>query len=199
MKTLDFIFDFGSPNAYLVHKVLPEFKLVNNIHINYMPCLLGGIFKQTNNRSPMEAFTNILGKSDYENLEMKRFIEKHKINNYNPNPFFPVNTLTLMRGAIVAHRENWLDKYIEAGFHHMWENPKNMGDPEVYKNAMLSSGFNSSDLLNKIQTNEVKEQLITNTRRAVEKGVFGVPTFFLEDQMFFGKERLMQIEAILTD
>ena len=104
-----------------------------------------------------------------------------------------------MRGAIVAHRENWLDNYIEAGFHHMWENPKNMGDPEVYKNAMLSSGFNSSDLLNKMQTNEVKEQLITNTRRAVEKGVFGVPTFFLEDQMFFGKERLMQIEAILTD
>jgi 2-hydroxychromene-2-carboxylate isomerase len=199
METLDFIFDFGSPNAYLVHKVLPEFKLVNRIKINCIPCLLGGIFKQTNNRSQMEAFANILGKSDYENLELKRFIEKHKINNYKPNPFFPVNTLILMRGAIVAHREDWLDNYIEAGFHHMWEDPKDMGDQEVYKNAMLSSGFNISDLLTKIQANEVKEQLITNTKRAVEKGVFGVPTFFLGNQMFFGKERLMQIEAILSD
>ena len=199
MKTLDFIFDFGSPNAYLVHKVLPEFKLVNNLRINYVPCLLGGIFKQTNNRSPMEAFANVLGKSDYENLELKRFIEKHKIKNYKPNPFFPVNTLLLMRGAIVAQQENWLNNYVDAGFHHMWEDPKNMGDQEVYKNAMLSSGFNISDLLKKIQTNEVKEHLITNTKRAVEKGVFGVPTFFLGNQMFFGKERLMQIEAILSD
>ena len=199
MKTLDFIFDFGSPNAYLVHKVLPKFRLVNNIRINYVPCLLGGIFKQTNNRSPMEAFANVLGKSDYENLELKRFIEKHKIKNYMPNPFFPVNTLLLMRGAIVAQQENWLNNYIEAGFHHMWEDPKNMGNEEVFKNAMLSSGFNISDLLKKIQANEVKEQLITNTKRAVEKGVFGVPTFFLGNQMFFGKERLMQIEAILSD
>ena len=199
MKTLDFIFDFGSPNAYLVHKVLPEFKLVNNLRINYVPCLLGGIFKQTNNRSPMEAFANVLGKSDYENLELKRFIEKHKIKNYKPNPFFPVNTLLLMRGAIVAQQENWLNNYVEAGFHHMWEDPKNMGDQEVYKNAMLSSGFNISDLLKKIQTNEVKEHLITNTKRAVEKGVFGVPTFFLGNQMFFGKERLMQIESTLSD
>ena len=199
MMTLDFIFDFGSPNAYLVHKVLPKFRLVNNIRINYVPCLLGGIFKQTNNRSPMEAFANVLGKSDYENLELKRFIEKHKIKNYKPNPFFPVNTLLLMRGAIVAQQENWLNNYVEAGFHHMWEDPKNMGDEEIFKNAMLSSGFNISDLLKKIQANEVKQQLITNTKRAVEKGVFGVPTFFLGNQMFFGKERLMQIEAILSD
>ena len=199
MKTLDFIFDFGSPNAYLVHKVLPKFRLVNNIRINYVPCLLGGIFKQTNNRSPMEAFANVLGKSDYENLELKRFIEKHKIKNYKPNPFFPVNTLLLMRGAIVAQQENWLINYVEAGFHHMWEDPKNMGDEEIFKNAMLSSGFNISDLVKKIQANEVKQQLITNTKRAVEKGVFGVPTFFLGNQMFFGKERLMQIEAILSD
>ena len=199
MKTLDFIFDFGSPNAYLVHKVLPKFRLVNNLRINYVPCLLGGIFKQTNNRSPMEAFANVLGKSDYENLELKRFIEKHKIKNYKPNPFFPVNTLLLMRGAIVAQQENWLNNYVDAGFHHMWEDPKNMGDQEVYKNAMLSSGFNISDLLKKIQTNEVKEHLITNTKRAVEKGVFGVPTFFLGNQMFFGKERLMQIESTLSD
>ena len=147
----------------------------------------------------MEAFANVLGKSDYENLELKRFIEKHKIKNYKPNPFFPVNTLLLMRGAIVAQQENWLNNYVEAGFHHMWEDPKNMGDEEIFKNAMLSSGFNISDLLKKIQTNEVKQQLITNTKRAVEKGVFGVPTFFLGNQMFFGKERLMQIEAILSD
>ena len=104
-----------------------------------------------------------------------------------------------MRGAIVAQQENWLNNYVDAGFHHMWEDPKNMGDQEVYKNAMLSSGFNISDLLKKIQTNEVKEHLITNTKRAVEKGVFGVPTFFLGNQMFFGKERLMQIESTLSD
>ena len=99
----------------------------------------------------------------------------------------------------LAQQENWLNNYVDAGFHHMWEDPKNMGDQEVYKNAMLSSGFNISDLLKKIQTNEVKEHLITNTKRAVEKGVFGVPTFFLGNQMFFGKERLMQIESTLSD
>lgn len=199
MKTLDFIFDFASPNAYLVHKVIPKIRLRRNIKINYIPCLLGGIFKETNNRSPMDAFSSIKGKLNYERLELLRFIREHKIITYKANPFFPVNTLILMRGAIVAERGNWLENYIEAGFYHMWEEPKDMSNLEVYKNAMQNSGFKVPDLLDQIQSDEVKKQLKMNTNTAVEKGAFGVPTFFLGNEMFFGKERLTQIEAILSN
>jgi 2-hydroxychromene-2-carboxylate isomerase len=199
MKLVDFIFDFASPNTYLVHKVFPEIEMRTDSKLNYIPCLLGGIFKQTNNQAPMNAFADVLGKNAYENLELVRFIEEHKITTFKTNPYFPVNTLILMRGAIVAQNEGNLQKYVEAGFHHMWESPKNMGDPDVYLQAMSNSGFDGLDLLEKMQSKEVKEKLILNTSEAVKKGTFGMPTFFVGDQMFYGKERLMQIEKIVSD
>ena len=199
MKIVDFIFDFASPNTYLVHKVFPEIEMRTDSKLNYIPCLLGGIFKQTNNQAPMNAFADVLGKNAYENLELVRFIEEHKITTFKTNPYFPVNTLILMRGAIVAQNEGNLKNYIEAGFHHMWESPKNMGDPDVYLQAMSNSGFDGLDLLEKMQSKEVKEKLILNTSEAVKKGTFGMPTFFVEGQMFYGKERLMQIEKIVSD
>ena len=130
---------------------------------------------------------------------MKIVDEEHKITTFKTNPYFPVNTLILMRGAIVAQNEGNLQKYIEAGFHHMWESPKNMGNPDVYLQAMSNSGFDGLDLLEKMQSKEVKVKLILNTREAVKKGTFGMPTFFVEGQMFYGKERLMQIEKIVSD
>ena len=199
MKIVDFIFDFASPNTYLVHKIFPEIEKRTNSKLNYIPCLLGGIFKQTNNQAPMNAFADVLGKNAYENLELIRFIEEHKIITFKKNPYFPVNTLILMRGAIVAQNEGNLKNYIEAGFHHMWESPKNMGDPEIYLQAMSNSGFDGLDLLEKMQSKEVKEKLISNTNKAVKKGTFGMPTFFVGDKIFYGKERLAQIEKILSD
>lgn len=198
MKIVNFIFDFASPNTYLVHKVFPEIEMRTDSKLNYIPCLLGGIFKQTNNQAPMNTFADVIGKNAYEHLELLRFIEEHKITTFKKNPYFPVNTLILMRGAIVAQNEGNLQNYVEAGFHHMWESPKNMADPDIYLKAMSSSGFDGLDLLEKMQSKEVKEKLILNTSKAVKKGAFGMPTFFVEDQMFYGKERLAQIEKIVS-
>lgn len=105
----------------------------------------------------------------------------------------------MMRGAIVAQNEGYLEEYVKVGFHHMWETPKKMSDPEIYKKAMSSSGFNGSDLLEKSQIQDVKDRLMENTKQAVEKGAFGTPTFFVQDQIFYGKERLHQIEKLLSD
>lgn len=199
MKTVHFVFDFASPNSYLVYKVLPNILEKLNSKLIYTPCLLGGIFKLTNNQSPMSAFAHVLGKNNYEDLEFERFIEANQIKTYVENPYFPVNTLIMMRGAIVAQNEGYLEEYVKVGFHHMWETPKKMSDPEIYKKAMSSSGLNGSDLLEKSQIQDVKDRLMENTKQAVEKGAFGTPTFFVQDQMFYGKERLHQIEKLLSD
>ena len=114
-KTIDFIFDFGSPNAYFSHQVLPKLAAEKGASINYIPCLLGGIFKLTNNQAPMVAFANVKGKVAYDMLEIKRFIEKHGLTKFQMNPHFPVNTLLLVRGAIAADKDGRLGDYIEVG------------------------------------------------------------------------------------
>jgi 2-hydroxychromene-2-carboxylate isomerase len=142
----------------------------------------------------MLAFAPIKGKLDYERVEMTRFIEKHGLTNFRLNPHFPVNTLLLMRGAIVAGQDGRLMEYIDAGLTHMWEEPKKMDDPEIFAAAMSASGFDGAGLLERVQDPEVKSRLADNTARAVERGVFGIPTFFVGDEMFFGKDRLPQVE-----
>ncbi len=102
-----------------------------------------------------------------------------------------------MRGAIVAERNGDLDRYIAAGLYHMWEEPKKMDDPEVFVAAMTASGFDGADLLHETQDPEIKQKLVQNTEAAVERGVFGIPTFFVGDEMFFGKDRLLQVEEEL--
>ncbi|NNL11804.1 MAG: 2-hydroxychromene-2-carboxylate isomerase [Pseudomonadales bacterium] len=196
--SIDFIFDFASPNAYLVHKVLPEITARNNATINYQICLLGGIFKSTGNQAPMLAFANIPAKLEYEQLEMQRFIEKHQLDKFTFNPHFPVNSLLLMRGAIEIQRDSGdFEKYIETGLRCMWEDGLKMDDPDVYVKAMTNAGFDGANLLEKTADPAVKQQLMNNTSDAVARGVFGVPTFFVGDEMFFGKERLDQVEAAL--
>lgn len=196
-KTIDFIFDFGSPNAYLSHKVLPGIAERTGATVNYIPCLLGGIFKATGNQSPVQAFGGIKGKMEYERLEMDRFIKRHGLTNFRMNPHFPVNTLMLMRGAVAAAIDGRLAEYVDAGLSAMWEQGLKMDDPEVFGATMSAAGFAADELGARIQDPAVKAQLISNTEAAVARGVFGIPTFFVGDEMFFGKDRLGQVEEML--
>ena len=192
--TIDFIFDFGSPNAYLSHRVLPGIAERTGARINLIPCLLGGIFKATGNQSPMTAFGEVKGKLAYERLEMMRFIKKHRLDKFAMNPNFPVNTLMLMRGAVAAEMDGTLDAYVEAGLKHMWEDGLKMDDPDVYADAMTKAGLDGAALLARTQDPTVKAKLAENTAAAVERGAFGIPTFFVGGEMFFGKDRLGQVE-----
>lgn len=193
-KTVDFIFDFASPNAYMCHKVLPEIAARTGATFNYIPCLLGGIFKATGNQAPMMAFNGIKGKLEYDRLEIERFLKKHGLTQFAMNPHFPVNTLLLMRGAIAAEMDGRLMEYVDAGVAHMWEQGLKMDDPEVYAAAMTKAGFDGADLLARTQDPAVKQKLVDNTSAAVERGAFGIPTFYVGKEMFFGKERLGQLE-----
>ena len=199
MNTVDFYFDFGSPNSYLAHMAAKDVAKRTGATFNYVPVLLGGVFKLTGNQSPAFTYANIKGKLAYEFLEIERFAKKHRLTKFKMNPHFPINTLTLMRAAIAADAEGRLDEYIEACFAHMWESEKKMDDPEIFIEAMSASGLDGGGLLEATQQPDIKTKLIANTDKAVERGVFGVPTFFVGDEMYFGKDRLGQVEEALTD
>jgi 2-hydroxychromene-2-carboxylate isomerase len=197
-KTVDFYFDFASPNAYLSHQVVPRIEERTGTKFNYIPVLLGGIFKATNNKPPMEAFFGILNKNEYQSVEMKRFQERHGIDKFKMNPHFPVMSLQIIRGAVGAQQDGYLDKYIDEVLKHMWEEPKKMDDPEVIKEAFTESGFDADRLMNQMQDPEIKAQLIENTEKAVKRGTFGIPTFFVGDDIYFGKDTLWQVEEALA-
>ena len=197
-KTVEFLFDFGSPNAYLSHRVAPAIEVRAGARFVYTPVLLGGVFKLTNNQSPIVAFANVKNKLDYEMLETRRFVARHKLDAFTFNPHFPVNTLQIMRGAVVAEAEGVLAAYVEAVFQHMWERPKKMDDPEVIRAALAESGLDAERLLARTQDPRVKDTLAANTQRAVERGAFGVPTFFVGNEMYFGKDRLRDVEEELA-
>jgi 2-hydroxychromene-2-carboxylate isomerase len=195
---IEFHFDFGSPNAYLAHRVIPAIEERTRVRFRYVPVLLGGVFKSTGNRSPIEAFAGIRNKPEYEQLETERFLRRHGIENYVRNPFFPVNTLQLMRAGAAAEIDGGLEQYVEAMFHHMWEAPKKMEDPDVFRRALTTSGFDADAMLARIQDPAVKARLIANTEMSVARGAFGAPTFFVGDAIYFGKDRLRDVEdAIL--
>lgn len=196
---VEFHFDFGSPNAYLSHLIIPKIEQRTGVKFEYVPILLGGIFKLTNNRSPIEAFGEVRNKLPYERLETQRFIKRHAIRNYEFNPHFPVKTIALMRGAIAAQRLDVFDRYVDEMFRHMWAQPKKMDDPEVFRAALRESGFDAAEMIALTQDQAIKEQLLTNTARSVERGAFGAPTFFVGDEMFFGKERLRDVEEAILD
>lgn len=193
-KTIDFIFDFGSPNAYLAWRVLPGIAERTGAAINLIPCLLGGIFKATNNQSPVAAFAQVQGKLAYEALETRRFVQRHGLSAFRQNPHFPVNTLLIMRGLIAARRQGVGDRYLEAILAGMWEQGEKLDDPEVAAHVLQAAGLDAQALLAATQDPEVKAELVANTEAAVARGVFGIPTFFVGDEMFFGKERLPQVE-----
>jgi 2-hydroxychromene-2-carboxylate isomerase len=198
MPKLEFLFDFGSPNAYLAHQVVPEIEGRTGAKFEYVPVLLGGIFKATGNQSPMQAFGHIKNKIAYERLETQRFVERHKLAKFQFNPFFPVNTLQIMRAAVAAQNRRELPRYMDAVFHHMWEAPKKMDDPAVIRAALIESGLDADALVAASQTPEVKDTLIKNTEAAVARGVFGIPTFFVDGAIYFGKDRLRDVEEAIA-
>jgi 2-hydroxychromene-2-carboxylate isomerase len=193
-KSVDFIFDFASPNAYLTHKALAGIAQRTGATFNYIPCLLGGIFKATGNQAPFVAFAKIKGKQEYNRLETQRFINKHKLTSFKMNPHFPMSTVTLIRGLIVAEEMGQKDAYIEAVLKAMWEDGENMGDVDVVVRVLTEAGFDGKAIVDKTQDPTVKAELIDNTATAVNRGAFGIPTFFVGTEMFFGKERLGQVE-----
>jgi len=197
MPTVEFHFDFGSPNAYLAHRVIPAIEARTGVRFHYVPILLGGVFKATGNRSPVEAFAGIRNKLEYERLETERFIRRHGITNFVRNPFFPVNTLRIMRGAVGAEMDGDLARYVGAMFHHMWENPKKMDEPAVIRAALDESGLDGARVLERFEDPAVKARLIANTERSVERGCFGSPTFFVNDAIYFGKDRLRDVEEAI--
>ena len=192
-----FLFDFGSPNAFLSHEAIPAIEKRIGMKFEYVPVLLGGIFKATNNRSPAETLAGIKNKPEFQTLETERFVKRFNVKPYAWNPFFPVNTLILMRAAIAAQLEGAFEKYVDAAFHHMWVEPEKMDDPEVAVKALTASGLDAARLFARAQEPEVKAKLMENTQNAVERGAFGSPTFFVGNEMFFGKEQLREVEEMV--
>src|SRR5215470_5389715 len=199
MVKVEFHFDFGSPNAYLAHLVVPEIERRTGVGFEYVPILLGGVFKLTNNRSPAESLAGIKNKREYERLEMRRFIDRHRITRFQPNPFFPVNTLMLMRGALAARSLGVFDRYVAEMFRHMWADPKKMDDAQVLRAALEESGLDTERFFELVQTREIKDELLASTERSVARGTFGAPTFFVADEMFFGKDRLRDVEERILE
>jgi 2-hydroxychromene-2-carboxylate isomerase len=193
-----FLFDFGSPNAYLSHLAIPAIEQRIGVKFEYVPILLGGIFKSTNNKSPVETLAGIKNKREFHTVETERFVKRFQVQPYVMNPFFPVNTLNLMRTAIAAQLEGVFETYVEAAFHHMWREPKKMDDPEVAAKALAFSGLDAQKLFARAGEPEVKGMLIKNTEEAVARGAFGSPTFFVGNEMFFGKEQLREVEEMVS-
>ena len=191
---VEFHFDFGSPNAYLAHKLLPAIEKRTGATFTYVPVLLGGVFKLTNNQAPMVQFKDIKNKPEYQRLETQRFIRKHGLNRFRMNPHFPVNTVQIMRGAVAAEMDGRLAAYVDAVFRHMWEEGKKMDDPEIIRAALDASGLDGTRTLQRIQDPAVKDRLLKNTEGSVARGTFGSPTFFVGEEMFFGKDRLGDVE-----
>jgi 2-hydroxychromene-2-carboxylate isomerase len=198
MKKVEFHFDFGSPNAYLSHLVIPEIEKRTGSKFEYVPILLGGVFKLTNNRSPAESLAGIKNKPQYERLETTRFIRRHRISRFQSNPFFPVNTLMIMRGAIAARSMGVFERYVDEMYLHMWAEPKKMDDPDIVRGVLDAAAFDTGRWFELIQTAAVKDELLRNTERSVERGTFGSPTFFVDGEIFFGKDRLRDVEDMIV-
>ena len=194
MPDTEFHFDFGSPNAYLAHRMIPGIEARTGQRFTYVPVLLGGLFKLAHNRSPMEAYAEIPNKLAYERLEMKRFIERNGLTAFRFNPHFPVNTLKIMRGACAAQRLGCLAPYVEAMYVAMWEQGRNMSDDAEIGSVLQAAGLDAAAIAARSQDAEVKAELLANTERSHARGAFGSPTFFVGDEIFFGKDKLRDVE-----
>ncbi|MDH3644228.1 MAG: 2-hydroxychromene-2-carboxylate isomerase [Gammaproteobacteria bacterium] len=196
-RRVEFHFDFGSPNAYLSHLVIPGIEERTGATFEYVPILLGGVFKATNNASPAVTLQGIRNKPEYQALETQRFLVAHGITRYERNPHFPVNTLQLMRGAVFAQQTDFFEQYVEEMYRHMWAEPKKMDEADVIEAALLESGLPAAEIIAGMQDPAVKQRLIKNTEGSVARGVFGSPSFFVDDELYFGKDRLRDVEEAI--
>lgn len=195
MAVVQFLFDFGSPNAFLAHRVIPQIEQRTGAKFIYVPILLGGLFKLTGNQSPATAFAGIKNKPEYNQLEMRRFLARHGIADFVFNPHFPVNTLQLMRGAVAAQELAVFERYVDAIYDAMWTKGLDMGQAEIVARELAAAGLPAEQLLGLSQTPGVKQRLLDNTQAAFERGAFGSPSFLVGDELYFGKDRLGEVEA----
>ncbi len=196
---VEFQFDFGSPNAYLAELVIPAIERRTGVKFDYVPVLLGGVYKATGNMSPGKSLRGIRNKPEFQELETQRFLRRYDITTFRRNPFFPVNTLMLMRGAVAAQFDGMFEPYFRAAYHHMWEAPKKMDDVEVFRAAFKASGIDIERLTARAEQDDVKKRLIDLTTDAVDRGAFGSPTFFVGKEMFFGKDQLRDVEESILE
>ena len=193
MIELDFYFDFGSPTAFLANSRLRQLQQEYDFKIHYKPVLLGGIFKATGNSSPVM----VAAKGEYMlKHDLPRYAQKYSVA-LKFNPHFPINTLQLMRAATGLLDKSNFDSFINTIFKAIWIDGLNMGDEMVLQKVLSDSNFNSHDIFKLASTDSVKEILIANTDSAVKRGLFGVPTIFINGEMFFGQDRLDFVEEIL--
>ena len=191
MKSVEFYFDLGSPYSYLAYYRLLQMAEQQEIQIVYKPILLGGVFKATGNRSPIE----IPVKGVYSILDMQRWAEYYQIP-MQMNPHFPMNTLTLMRiltGVQLLHLEKF-EQVLKLLFDAMFGTPQNLNEPTVLAEVLKPSGFSVEDIMSMVQSDVVKQKLITETEQAIQRGIFGAPTFFVGDEMYWGQDRLHFVE-----
>lgn len=196
---LEFHYDFGSPNAYLVHKVIPATAAKTRIEFEYVPVLLGGVFKATNNVSPAVSLQGIRNKPQYQRIETERFCRTHSIQPQVPNPHFPVNTLKMMRGAVFARSTSFYMRYVDAMYAAMWEQALKMDEDDVIAAALERAGLPTREIFAGMADPAIKQQLIEQTEASVTRGTFGSPTIYAGGEIFFGKDKLRDaIESILA-
>ena len=194
MTSVQMLFDFGSPNAFLAHRAIPAIEQRTGAQFSYVPILLGGLFKLTGNQSPATAFAGIRNKPEYQRLEMQRFIARHAIADFVFNPHFPVNTLQLMRGAVAAQELGVFERYVDAIYDAMWTLGLDMGQPEVVAASLKGAGLPAEQLLTRSQAPEIKQRLLDNTQAAFASGAFGSPSFLVGEALYFGKDSLRDVE-----
>ena len=194
-KTLTFYFDFGSPTSYLAHKRFDYFRATYDVEIDYQPVLLGAIHKATNNHPP----ASVAAKGLYMlRHDLPRFAARYKVP-FSMNKHFPINTLSLMRGAHAAEKLGVFSRYCNAVFDALWIDGLNLGKPEIFTQMLDQHDLNSQDLMELIQDPDIKQSLQETTQTAIELGCFGAPTMFIDDEMYFGQDRLDFIEEQLRD
>ena len=193
MATVEFHFDFGSPNAYFAHRVIPAIEARSSLRFTYVPVLLGGVFRLTGNRAPGESNKGILNKPEYGQIEMLRYARRHGISRFAFNPFFPVNTLAIMRGAIAAGKAGVFERYVEHIYRGMWEDGKKLDDNGQLRSWLIEGGLDADRLFELSQDAEVKAELMANTQRSVDMGSFGSPMFYVDGERYFGKDGLRDL------
>mgnify|MGYP001813004365 CR=1 FL=1 len=200
---IELIFDFVSPNAYFVWGPLRDVVRRSGAELDVTPVFLAGMHKLTGNAPPMIRDADVKGKVEYSMLEIQRFIAKHNLSKYKMHPAFPFNSILLQRMLFAADQDGRGVQFVDGLLPAIWEESLDFTDPEALGAVLTSAGFDAADLFARSQTDEVKQGLVANTDRAVERGAFGIPTMFVgpkggDTQMFFGKERLDQIEQELV-
>lgn len=196
--TATFFYDVGSPNAWFAHRLIPRIEARSPVRFRYVPVLIGGVFKLAGNRAPLVAFADIPKKVAWFRREIERFARRHDLEQYRMNPHFPVNTLLAMRGAVAAEHEGVAAPYVEAMFKAMWEVGVDVSDPADFYAVLDAAGLPADRIVERATEQATKDELAANTQGAYDAGAFGAPTFLLDDELYFGKDGLLELEADLA-